>query len=109
MATTTRVVQTDNHYLTWALRRIGTRRPVVIPVEAVVTFRAQHHLGGDPVAILGVDEEPADWTIGLIAIRITADDVLEQAGTWTFSLTITIPTGIEQTVSTGTIDVVPRT
>ena len=108
MSSSTIVTQDDSHYLTWALRRIGTRKPVVIPADATVTFRAHHHMGGDPVEIEGVDEEPADWTIGVLAIRLTEADVLERIGTWSYTLTILLSNGIEKSLPGGFIDVVPR-
>ena len=108
MSSSTLVVQNDSHYLTWALRRVGTRNPVVIPADATVTFRAQHHMGGDPVEIEGVDEEPADWTIGVLAIRVTEDDILERLGTWSYTITVALSKGIEKSVACGFLDVVPR-
>jgi len=109
VASSTLVTQGDSHYLTWALRRVGTRKPVVIPPDATVTFRA--HLqdgGGDPVEIAGVDEEPADWTIGVLAIRLTEEDVLGSIGTWVYTVTISLPNGIEKSLPGGFIDVIPR-
>lgn len=108
MASSTSVTQGDSHYLTWALRRVGTRKPVVIPADATVTFRAHHQTGGDPIEISGVDEEPADWTIGVVAIRLTAADVLERIGTWDYTITIALSNGIEKSLPGGFLNVVSR-